>query len=68
MAPDVLGLPAGEAFRLLSAAGVAYMTGLTRPTRNVFPVDEARLYVIRAVACPDGSCHLTLAAKQRKGV
>lgn len=66
MTPDVLGRPAEEAFKILADAGVEYTTELTRPTRNFFPVDEARLYVIRAVTCPDESCRLTLAAKQIK--
>ena len=66
MTPDVLGRPAEEAFKLLADSGVEYTTELTRPTRNFFPVDEARLYVIRAVICPDESCRLTLAAKQIK--
>jgi len=66
MTPDVLGLSAEEAYRLLSDAGVKYTTELTRPTRNFFPVDEARLYVVRAINCPDHSCRLTLAAKQIK--
>ena len=66
MTPDVLGRPAEEAYRLLSEAGVEYTTELTRPTRKFFPVDEAKLYVVRVVACPDGSCRLTLAAKQIK--
>ena len=66
MTPDVLGRSAEEAYRLLSDAGVKYTTELTRPTRNFFPVDEARLYVVRAINCPDHSCRLTLAAKQIK--
>lgn len=66
MTPDVLGLSAEEAYRLLSDAGVKYTTELTRPTRKFFPVDEARLYVVRAINCPDHSCRLTLAAKQIK--
>lgn len=64
MMPDVLGRPAAEAFCLLANANVKYTTELTRPTRKIFSVDEARLYVIRVVMCPDGSCRLTLAAKQ----
>ena len=66
MIPDVLGRPAEEAFDLLTNANVKYTTELTRPTRDFFPVDEARLYVVRAVTCPDNSCRLTLAAKQIK--
>ena len=66
MMHDVLGRPAEEAEKLLAAAGVKYTKELTRPTRNFFPVDDARLYVIRAVSCPDSSCRLTLAAKQVK--
>ena len=66
MTPDVLGRSAEEAYRLLSDAGVKYTTELTRPTRKFFPVDEARLYVVRAINCPDHSCRLTLAAKQIK--
>ena len=66
MTPDVLGRPAEEAYRLLSEAGVEYTTELTRPTRSFFPVDEAKLYVVRVVKCPDGFCRLTLAAKQIK--
>ena len=68
MAPDVLGRPAEEAKALLDAAGISYTTELTRPTKGFFPVDEAKLYVIRAVVCPDASCRLTMAAKQRKEV
>ena len=66
MTPDVLGRPAEEAYKLLSEAGVEYTTELTRPTRSFFPVDEAKLYVVRAVTCSDSSCRLTLAAKQIK--
>ncbi len=66
MTPDVLGRSAEEAYRLLSDAGVKYTTELTRPTRYFFPVDEARLYVVRAINCSDHSCRLTLAAKQIK--
>ena len=66
MTSDVLGRPAEEAYQLLSEAGVKYTTELTRPTRSFFPVDEAKLYVVRAVKCSDSSCRLTLAAKQIK--
>ncbi len=66
MAPDVLGRPFEEAAKLLADAGVKYTTELTRPTKNFFPVDDAKLYVVRAVICPDASCRLTLAAKQKK--
>ena len=66
MTPDVLGRSAEEAYKLLSEAGVKYTTELTRPTKNYFPVDDAKLYVVRAVICPDASCRLTLAAKQKK--
>ena len=66
MTPDVLGRSAEEAYKLLSEAGVKYTTELTRPTRKFFPVDEAKLYVVRAVTCSDSSCRLTLAAKQKK--
>ena len=66
MTPDVLGRSAEEAYKLLSEAGVKYTTELTRPTRSFFPVDEAKLYVVRAVTCSDSSCRLTLAAKQKK--
>ena len=66
MAPDVLGRPAEEAEALLRTAGVAFTTELTRPTKDFFPVDEAKLYVVRVVTCPDDSRRLTLAAKQKK--
>ena len=66
MSPDVLGRPAEGAYRILLEAGVKYTTELTRPTRSFFPVDEAKLYVVRAVKCSDSSCRLTLAAKQIK--
>ena len=66
MTPDVLGRPIEEAERLLADTGVKYSTELTRPTRNFFPVDDAKLYVVRAVNCSDDSCRLTLAAKQKK--
>ena len=62
--PDVLGRPAEEAYRILSEADVKYTTELTHSTRDFFSVDEAKLYVVRAVTCPDGSRRLTLAAKQ----
>ena len=66
MTPEVLGRSAEEAEALLREAGVAFTTELTRPTRKFFPVDDAKLYVVRAVTCPDASCRLTLAAKQKK--
>ena len=66
MSPDVLGRPAEEAYRILLEVGMKYTTELTRPTRNFFPVDEAKLYVVRAVTGPDRSCRLILAAKQIK--
>ena len=66
MTPDVLGRPVEDVVKLLTDAGVEYVTELTRPTRNFFPVDDAKLYVVRAVTCPDASCRLTLAAKQKK--
>lgn len=66
MVPDVLGCPFEEAAKLLSDAGVKYTTELTRPTKHFFPVDDAKLYVVRAITCPDSSCRLTLAAKQKK--
>ena len=68
MKPDVLGRPIEEAVQLLRAADVAYMVERTHPTRHFFPVDDGRLYVVRALMCPDGSCRLTAAAKQRKEV
>ena len=36
MAPDVLGRPVEEAVKLLSDAGVKYVTELTRPTKHFF--------------------------------
>ena len=66
MTPDVLGRPVEDVVKLLTDAGVEYVTELTRPTRNFFPVDDAKLYVVRAVNCSDDSCRLTLAAKQKK--
>ena len=68
MTPDVLGRPLEEAERLLREADVTYTVERTRPTRHFFPVDEEKLYVVRALMCPDGSCRLTAAAKQRKEV
>ena len=68
MTPDVLGRPLDEAERLLRAAGVPYTVERTHPTRHVFPVDDARLYVVRVLTAPDGSCRLTAASKQRKEV
>ncbi len=68
MIPDVIGRPAEEAEAMLRKAAIPFVTELTRPTKDFFPVDKAKLYVVRAVTCPDDSCRLTLAAKQRKEV
>ena len=68
MTPDVLGRPLEEAEQLLREAGIVYTVERTHPTRHVFSVDEEMLYVVRALICPDGSCRLTAAAKQRKEV
>ena len=68
MTPDVLGRSFEEAERLLREAGVPYTVERTRPTRHFFPVDDARLYVVRVLMDSDGSCRLTVASKQRKEV
>ena len=64
MVPDVAALPWKEAEARLREANVSYTTERTRPTRDFFPVDEDRLYVIRQREGADGKLLITLAAKQ----
>jgi hypothetical protein len=64
MIPDVAALPWKEAEARLREANVSYTTERTRPTRDFFPVDEDRLYVIRQREGADGKLLLALAAKQ----
>ena len=64
MIPDVAALPWKESEARLREANVSYTTERTRPTRDFFPVDEDRLYVIRQREGVDGKLLLTLAAKQ----
>ena len=47
---------------------IKYEVEIARPTKNFFPLDEARLYVIRQKPAADGCLRLTLAAKLRKEV
>ena len=68
MRPDVAGRPLKEAERLLKAAQIEYEAELTCPTRHVFPLDEACLYVVRQRNRADGGLCLTVAARQRKEV
>lgn len=63
---DVTGRPIEEAEKILSSAGVRFEVEMTRPTRDFFPVDESRLYVVRQRMPADGICRLTLAAKEVK--
>ena len=64
MIPDVAALPWKEAEARLREANGSYTTEWTRPTRDFFPVDEDRLYVIRQREGADGKLLITLAAKQ----
>ena len=64
MVLDVAALPWKEAKARLREANVSYTTERTRPTRDFFPVDEDRWYVIRQREGADGKLLLTLAAKQ----
>ena len=64
MVPDVAALPWKVAEARLREANVSYTTERTRPTRDFFPVDEDRWYVIRQREGADGKLLLTLAAKQ----
>ena len=64
MALDVMALPWEAAEARLKAAGVSYVSELAKPTRNFFPVDDTRLYVIRTRGLADGKLLVTLAAKQ----
>jgi len=64
MVPDVAALPWKVAEARLREADVSYTTERTRPTRDFFPVDEDRLYVIRQREGADGKLLLALAAKQ----
>ena len=64
MVPDVAALPWKVAEARLREANVSYTMELARPTRDFFPVDEDRLYVIRQREGADGKLLITLAAKQ----
>ena len=64
MALDVMALPWETAEQQLREANISYETEITRFTRNFFPVDEDRLYVVRQRQQADGKLLLTLAAKQ----
>ena len=64
MVPDVAALPWKKAEARLREANVSYTMERTRPTRDFFPVDEDRLYVIRQREGADGKLLITLAAKQ----
>ena len=64
MALDVMALPWEVAEQQLREANISYETEITRSTRNFFPVDEDRLYVIRQREGADGKLLITLAAKQ----
>lgn len=64
MALDVMALPWETAEQQLWEANISYETEITRSTRNFFPVDEDRLYVVRQRQQADGKLLLTLAAKQ----
>lgn len=61
---DVMALPWTVAEAKLKAAGVSYTSELAKPTRDFFPVDDTRLYVIREREMADGKLLLTLAAQQ----
>ena len=60
---DVAALPWKEAEARLREANVSYTTERTRPTRDFFPVDTNRMYVIRQREA-EGKLLVTLAAKQ----
>ena len=64
MALDVMALPWEVAEQQLREANISYETEITRSTRNFFPVDEDRLYVVRQCQQADGKLLITLAAKQ----
>ena len=64
MALDVMALPWKAAEAKLREANISYTTEIARPTRDFFPVDEHRLYVVRQCLQADGKLLLTLAAKQ----
>ena len=68
MAIHVTGRPWAEAKSLLHTEHIKYEVEIARPTKNFFPLDEARLYVIRQKPAADGCLRLTLAAKLRKEV
>ena len=64
MALDVMALPWKIAEQQLREANISYETEIIRSTRNFFPVDEDRLYVVRQRQQADGKLLLILAAKQ----
>ena len=54
MALDVMALPWEVAEKRLQEAKISYETEISRPTRDFFPVDEHRLYVVRQCLQADG--------------
>lgn len=64
---DVVGRPLEEAEHLLQEVKVAYVLERSRPTRDFFKIDEAKLYVIRQ-RWIDDTLQLTAAARLRKEV
>ncbi len=63
MIPDIVALPWEEGEKILQKSQIAYVTEIARPTRDFFPVDEQRLYVLRLRELR-GKLLVTLAAKQ----
>ena len=63
MIPDIVALPWEKGEKLLQEAQVAYVTEIIRSTRDFFPVDTNRMYVIRQREA-EGKVLVTLAAKQ----
>ena len=64
---DVTGRPIEEAQRLLQEAHIQYVLKRSRPARDFFKIDEAKLYVIRQ-RWIDDTLQLTAAARLRKEV
>lgn len=63
MADDYIGRPWEEAEAMLRTAGLAYVTEMTRPTRDFFKTDETSLFVVRQRELAGGILQLTLAAR-----
>lgn len=64
---DVVGQPLSEAVSRLEQANCRYSVTVTKPSRNVFPLED-KFYVIRQQLNADDTINLIAAAKMGKEV